>query len=188
MFEFYLITYAVIIFFGRFLSQNQRRKSDLRDQLKRILRDPSAMMMVITSLISFTLPVVEAVLRRDIKFNILSFSNGLLLIVLGWTLSYYANQDISENWSPELSKFEDQVLITSGTYQFVRHPLYFAGLLIFIGTQIYLQNSWSWMLLVILVPAILIRITLEERELIKRFGRNYQEYQKKTKALIPWVW
>ena len=188
MFEFYLITYVVVIFVGRLASQTQRKKTDLIGQVKEILRDPTAIMMVITSLIGFTLPVIESILRQTIKFNILSFSNGLLFIGLGWTLSYYANQDITENWGPGISKHDDQILITTGVYQFLRHPLYLAGLLIFIGTQIYLQNRWSWILLILMAPTILIRIALEERELIKKFGRNYQEYQQKTKALIPWIW
>jgi protein-S-isoprenylcysteine O-methyltransferase Ste14 len=188
MLEFYLITYAIIILIGRFISRTQRKKTDLKEQLQGILRDPTAIMMVFTTLISFTLPVVEAVLRRTIKFNILSFSNGILLIGLGWALSYFANQDIAENWSPAIMNYGDQFLVTRGTYQVVRHPLYLAGLLIFVGTQIYLQNTWSWILLLLMVPTIIIRISLEEMRLIKKFGRNYQEYQQRTKALIPWVW
>ena len=188
VFEFYLITYAVIILIGRFVSQIQRKKTDLPGQIKEILRDPTAIMMVITSLIGFTWPVVEVILRQSIQFNLLSLCNGLLFIGLGWTLSYFANQDITENWAPGISKDDDQILITSGVYQVVRHPLYLAGLLIFIGTQIYLQNRWSWILIIWMVPTILIRINLEEKELIKKFGRNYQVYQKKTKALIPWIW
>jgi protein-S-isoprenylcysteine O-methyltransferase Ste14 len=173
---------------GRFLSRTKRKKTDLKEQLQGILRDPTAIMLVFTTLTSFTLPVVEAVFRQTIKFNILSFSNGFLFIGLGWVLSYFANQDIAENWSPEIVKYDDQFLITSGTYQVVRHPLYLAGLLIFVGTQIYLQNTWSWILLLLMVPTIMIRISLEEKRLIKKFGRKYQEYKQRTKALFPLIW
>ena len=50
------------------------------------------------------------------------------------------------------------------------------------------QNTWSWLSLVVFFPVILIRILLEEKELINRFGEEYLDYIQKTKALIPWIW
>ena len=186
-FEFYLIVYALIVLIGRLISLIHRKKVNLLEQFYVIIRDPSAIMLVIASFTAFTLPLVEVILRGTIDFNFFSFLNGFLFLGLGWTLSYIANMDLAENWSAGIGRQDHRVLVTGGSYQIIRHPLYLSGLLLLIGTHLYFQNTWSWISFSFIIPTLLIRISLEEKELVRVFGEDFLEYRQRTKALIPWI-
>jgi hypothetical protein len=54
----------------------------------------------------------------------------------------------------------------------------FPGLFILIGTNIYFVSSWAWISLLLALVVILIRVPIEERYLVERFGQEYIAYQK----------
>ncbi len=73
-----------------------------------------------------------------------------------------------------------------GIYRYIRHPQSLGEFPLFIAISFAL-NSWflvliSFILIMIYVP---IMIYYEERDLIKRFGDKYRNYQKTTGALVP---
>ncbi|MBC8438651.1 MAG: hypothetical protein H8D87_03080 [Deltaproteobacteria bacterium] len=78
------------------------------------------------------------------------------------------------------------IFTVRGTYQWVRHPLYFFSLLMIwanvsLTTDRLLFNGlWTvW---------IIIGTFLEERDLIASFGDEYRNYQRKVPMLIPYKW
>ena len=76
-------------------------------------------------------------------------------------------------------------LVTNGIYARIRHPRYVQ---IIIGCASYacLSNYLAAYGVVAFVAiAILILIPLEERELARRFGAEYEEYRRRVPALIP---
>ena len=88
------------------------------------------------------------------------------------------------NISPTLK--ENAPLRTSGPYRFVRHPMYLA-LLVFCGGYVagnvtaYSVSLWLAILLVLAL-----KIYYEERILAKRHS-GFEDYAKKTKRLIPFL-
>jgi methanethiol S-methyltransferase len=71
-----------------------------------------------------------------------------------------------------------------GTYKFVRHPLYFFSLLMIWSNP---DISADRLLFNVLWSAWIVTGTfLEERDLVRDFGKNYQDYQKAVPMLIPW--
>jgi len=80
-----------------------------------------------------------------------------------------------------------QTVITTGPYHYVRHPLYASGLFLFLGTP--LLGSWYGFLLILLfLPALLVRAVLEERTLLQELP-GYDAYMTQVKyRLIPYVW
>lgn len=76
-------------------------------------------------------------------------------------------------------------LNVSGLNQYVRHPLYFATLLMVLGYFI------IWPTLMVLVIACVISVYLvvgtkfEEKKLIAEFGDQYLQYKKQVPMLIP---
>ncbi len=80
---------------------------------------------------------------------------------------------------------DDHILIKSGPFSIVRHPLYISYILIIFGLSLLLHIYWF------LIPTILIIISIypaakaEERNLIKLFGSQYLEYQKKVGMFVP---
>lgn len=79
-------------------------------------------------------------------------------------------------------------LVTKGMYRYVRHPLYFATLLLFWGLFLY-WPSWKWLVINLLVLSyLIIGSRLEEQKLEKQFGKAYRQYKKEVKALIPFLY
>ena len=76
--------------------------------------------------------------------------------------------------------------IHSGIYKYIRHPQVVGEWPLFVVFA-FIANSWilfgiSIAFIIIYTP---IMIILEERDLVKRFGDSYREYQKTTGALFP---
>ncbi len=83
--------------------------------------------------------------------------------------------------------FEDEKparFVTNGLYRLVRHPLYFAGLLILWLSPQVTVNSFSMYAAATIY--ILIGAFFEERKLLREFGEAYAEYKSRTPMLIPW--
>ena len=71
-------------------------------------------------------------------------------------------------------------------YRYIRHPMYFAILLVFVSstttyTDLFFVN------LISIVTYIEIGSYFEEKSLIKKFGPDYVEYQNTTKRYLPGI-
>ena len=74
----------------------------------------------------------------------------------------------------------------SGIYRFIRHPQSLGEFPMFVAISFAL-NSWflvivSFVFILIYIP---IMIYYEEKDLVRRFGDDYLQYQKTTGALFP---
>jgi len=89
---------------------------------------------------------------------------------------------------PSLIGFEKTtMLITSGVYRYIRHPLYTS--LFFLGWGIFFKNP-SWLEGIMAGIAsifLLLTVVAEEYENNRYFGTAYCEYIKKTRMLIPFI-
>ena len=84
-----------------------------------------------------------------------------------------------------LSGLAPEKLVLNGLYRWVRHPLYTCSLLL-----IWLAPSMTWNLLALNlgVSAYLwIGSIFEERKLVEQFGKEYEEYRKRTPRIIPGI-
>jgi protein-S-isoprenylcysteine O-methyltransferase Ste14 len=131
----------------------------------------------------------------SIWINLFSFADYIPIKVVQWTglaifiMSIYlldrSHSDLGKNWNSQVAINEKQNLIKIGVYKDIRHPMYTAHLLWGIGNALVFAN---W----IVGPAMLITIILflpqrikrEEKLLMKEFGDEYEDYMKKTGALI----
>lgn len=93
---------------------------------------------------------------------------------------------LGDNMSPEIEIKRTHKLITEGPYSYVRHPLAMCVLLELAGFTL-VSNSYYAFGGVILVffPFIYIRVYLEEKALIEKFGDQYLEYKKQVFAMLP---
>ena len=86
------------------------------------------------------------------------------------------------------SNFENtSLLVKSGIYGYIRHPLYLSIFLL--GTGIMLKNPEKVQLVLGIVNLIAVYITarIEENEMIAKFGDQYRIYMKETKMFIPFI-
>ena len=72
---------------------------------------------------------------------------------------------------------------TSGLYKLVRHPLMLGFIIAFWATPT--MTTGHLVFAIVTTVWILISIQLEERDLIKFHGEDYQKYRKETSMLLP---
>ena len=79
------------------------------------------------------------------------------------------------------------VLIESGIFKHVRHPMYSS--LLFLAWGLLLRNIEVALLIVALIATCLgvLAALMEEKENIAYFGESYRHYMLKTKRFIPYV-
>lgn len=90
--------------------------------------------------------------------------------------------------SSRLRIVEDQKLVTTGVYKYIRHPLYLGEFCRNIGVPL-LFNSLTGLILILLGNLfLLLRIDTEEEMLVEEFGEEYIDYRKRTKRILPFVY
>jgi len=79
-------------------------------------------------------------------------------------------------------------LISTGLYAYVRHPLYFAIIVMLLGALLFLPH-WPMLVFVGVTFVYLpIGVHFEEQKLISEFGDTYRQYQRQVKMLVPFVY
>ena len=117
------------------------------------------------------------------------FMIGFVIIVFGLVLRIWAVWALGTSFRTTVETHENQKVKRDGPYRLTRHPSYSGLLLIACGYGIAVQNWLSFVVAIGLpLAALLYRIHVEEAFLVKSLGAEYQEYQKQTKRLIPWIW
>ncbi|HJU18209.1 MAG TPA: isoprenylcysteine carboxylmethyltransferase family protein [Stellaceae bacterium] len=110
--------------------------------------------------------------------------SGAVLVAIGLGFAAWARRHIGRNWSGYVSLKEGHTLIRSGPYRLVRHPIYAGLLLALIGTALAI-GEWRGLLAVLFaVLAFLRRIGVEEQRMRETFP-EYEDYRRRTPALIP---
>lgn len=104
-----------------------------------------------------------------------SFLGGILWLWAATTLGRYLTIEI-EPKSPEL--------ITTGPFSIVRHPIYFAATIFFIGVAAISREPGTIILLIVIVLVEIEKARREEAELAKRFP-EFEEYKRRVGFLFP---
>jgi protein-S-isoprenylcysteine O-methyltransferase Ste14 len=114
---------------------------------------------------------------------------GFILLVLGTVLHLWTGKLLGI-WGliglPEVSNRIGGKMVTEGPFSVVRHPTYLAHTLMFSG--IFLLTGAVAVGIITLIDFVLIHaviIPLEEKELSKRFGNDYNLYKKKVPKFLP---
>jgi protein-S-isoprenylcysteine O-methyltransferase Ste14 len=166
------------------MSTRSRKKTE-----RQVSRTENILLGLLT-LASGILPLIYSVT------NWLNSLNYVLPTWLGWTgifvlafsllIFWRAHFDLKANWSPSLEIYEGHTLITSGIYQYIRHPMYASLLLQSIAQMLLLQN---WIAgpagLFMFIPFYIFRSRAEEKMMIERFGDQYREYKRTTGSILP---
>ncbi|KTD67674.1 Isoprenylcysteine carboxyl methyltransferase (ICMT) family protein [Legionella santicrucis] len=112
---------------------------------------------------------------------------GDMLVVFSFYMFYLVSK-VNTYAAANIRVEEGQKVITAGPYRFMRHPMYFGAIFLFIGTSLALGSWWTLLLAPVLLTTLVARILNEEKILVRDL-HGYAEYQKKvTTRLIPFIW
>jgi protein-S-isoprenylcysteine O-methyltransferase Ste14 len=145
--------------------------------------------MLFTSLGIIALLVVPAV---DYRFGWSAVPLGVvmlgdLLVTLGF---YLISRVYRENTytSATIEVAQDQMVISTGPYAFVRHPMYASASLYLLGTPLALGSYLGLVPLAAIIPFLIWRLVDEERFLARNLP-GYIAYQKRIRyRIVPYVW
>lgn len=111
------------------------------------------------------------------------------LILFGFSLRIFAVWYLGNSFTVNVQTTTTQILKRQGPFRFIRHPSYTGLLLYYLGLGLLMHNMISLLILTIVpIFIVCIRIDKEEKILLMHFGKEYEEYQKSVKRLIPFVY
>jgi protein-S-isoprenylcysteine O-methyltransferase Ste14 len=112
---------------------------------------------------------------------------GIGLFLTGVLYRLWAIRTLGRFYSHRVRTQSRHRIVVIGPYRFTRHPAYAGMIVANVGIAIYFFNQVTLgVLLILLVPAILLRIFIEEKTLFKIEG--YAQYAENRKRLFPGVW
>jgi protein-S-isoprenylcysteine O-methyltransferase Ste14 len=112
---------------------------------------------------------------------------GDVLVVLSFAMMFFVFKENS--YAASTIKVEaEQPVISTGLYRLVRHPMYSAGVILFIGTPLALGSAWGLIVAIPLCGVIIARLLDEERYLAAHLP-GYDAYRRQVRHhLVPFVW
>jgi protein-S-isoprenylcysteine O-methyltransferase Ste14 len=114
---------------------------------------------------------------------------GFPFIIVGLIVRWIAILQLGKAFTVDVAITESANLKTDGIYERIRHPSYSGMLAIVTGFGATMSSLYSFLVLVTpVLIAVIYRIYVEEKVLIKEFGNNYLDYKSKTKRLIPGIY
>ncbi len=187
----------LIAFFGpAFAITINLMKSDPKLLERRIsagpLNEKETSQKIIQSIaqVSFLLVIILPALDHRFGWSIVpSYVSiiGDILVVIGFYIVFLVFKE--NTYASALIEVDSgQKVISTGTYAWVRHPMYSGALILILGTPLAL-GSWWGLLTLVLFTLVLVWRLLDEERVLARDLPGYVEYEKKVKYhLVPFVW
>ncbi len=113
---------------------------------------------------------------------------GAALTLIGMIGTVYCRSVLGRFWTAELTISPDHQIIDRGPYGLVRHPIYLAVSVQYLGTALVFPTWWLILAVLIAVVAYVLKANLED-EVLARTLAGYAEYRQRVKyRLLPGVW
>jgi len=109
---------------------------------------------------------------------------GIISVTVGFIIEILGIQALGINFRIELPK-EETELITSGIYKLMRNPIAFGLFLIIIGTFLLIPNVLTLIITIANIIVFDTKVRDEEKFLLARFGKTYEDYQRKVGRYFP---
>lgn len=117
----------------------------------------------------------------------IAHSIGIAIFLSGVFYRLWAIRTLGRYYSHRVQIDSEHRIVDSGPYRFTRHPAYAGMIVANAGVTLYFLNWVTVCIFVFtLVPAILLRIVIEEKTLFAVDG--YAQFAEKRKRLFPSVW
>jgi protein-S-isoprenylcysteine O-methyltransferase Ste14 len=142
--------------------------------------------LVIGTLVTLS-SLAEYIVRGSFSWSALAA--GLILAAVSFKLRWAAISALGRFWSLHVEIRENHDFVQSGPFRFMRHPTYFSMLLELVAFAL-ICSAWCTLaaIPILFVPALILRLRLEEPALVAKFGSAYREYQRRVPMLVPYKW
>jgi protein-S-isoprenylcysteine O-methyltransferase Ste14 len=114
---------------------------------------------------------------------------GLTIAWTGILLRWWSVLTLAELFTTRVMVHEDQRVVRTGPYGFVRHPSYLGLLVLLVGLGLALGSAASALVMVAMpTVGVVKRIRVEESALVAERGPRYTDYCQGRARLLPGVW
>jgi protein-S-isoprenylcysteine O-methyltransferase Ste14 len=173
-----------------FIVQRQLRRTKVARSLRGGPQDKgNAIVIGSVTGIGLLLPIIFDLVGIGIfSISIIAGSIALVVMFLGFALRVWAARTLGKYYTTTLMTIADQKVVSSGPYATIRHPGYLAEILLWTGFGVLSSN----LIVLFSMPALftgayMYRISSEEKMLVRELGKDYKEYQKRTKRILPYL-
>lgn len=112
---------------------------------------------------------------------------GLIVyLVFSWT-QIWSFKTLGANYSQDVMIKKDHQLVEKGPYKFIRHPQYLSQILLDLGAAAATLSFIILPIVLLEVPFLVMRASLEEKLHRKHFGEKFKEYKTKSGFFIPFI-
>jgi protein-S-isoprenylcysteine O-methyltransferase Ste14 len=112
---------------------------------------------------------------------------GISLFLVGVCFRLWAIKTLGVFYSHRVRTMAQHRIVDSRPYHLIRHPAYTGMMIAHAGVVLYFLNRVTlFVFLIGFVPAIILRIVIEERTLVRIAG--YSDFARKRKRLFPGIW
>lgn len=112
---------------------------------------------------------------------------GFTIFLIGLAIAIVGRLQLGDNWVDleDRQVLPGQMVVSTGIYRYIRHPIYTGDLLLLFGLELAL-NSWLILAVVALIP-IVAKQAIEEEAILSKELPGYTDYCKYSKRFIPFV-
>lgn len=113
---------------------------------------------------------------------------GVVLYAIGGAIRLLAAQALGKHLSAQVVIQEGHRLVQAGVYGLARHPIYLGLLVSMVGLPLVFRSWLVFPMLVMHAAKVHVRIGREEKLLREHFGDEFEDYSKRTRRLIPYIY
>jgi protein-S-isoprenylcysteine O-methyltransferase Ste14 len=114
--------------------------------------------------------------------------SGLFLAAISLVFLVWVHRALGKNFSTCIGVKRHHVLVETGPYGLIRHPMYSAYFILFLSAFLI---SGNWIIgasgLAVILLLMTVRLQLEEGLLVGRFGEAYLFYRERRPKFIPCI-
>ena len=131
----------------------------------------------------------KKILARDFGTRYLLVGLGIICMIIGILMSRKRRKYLTFSklsGAPELSKKNyPGKLLTEGPYARIRNPRYIEALFVTFGYVLFANYLIPHIMFLLSLPVLFLVVILEENELVRRFGKEYEAYCQTVPRFIP---
>jgi len=189
----FLIVYFFLVFFLRSFLLWKKTKinpitftkgDDAHGYNGKVFSLISLLELVIISIYAFA-PSIHKYL---LPFWYLEYDNlkwiGWGLLILSLCIVWLAQSNMRESWRIGIDEENKTQLITKGFFSVSRNPIFLGIIIANLGLFFVLPNAFTLLIFSLSTISVNTQIRLEEEFLMKQFGDEYKQYQKKVRRWV----
>lgn len=182
---FYLPIITVLVIYIARVMELRTKRETIAGQVREKL---TLRIFILTGTLTLVGSIAEYVITaRGVSW--LLYFCGVTCGLLSFWIRRRAIAALGKFWSLHVEIRENHQLVRSGPFRFVRHPAYLSMAFELLALTLTCNARLTLLVVpLVFIPALILRIRIEEQALVEKLGTAYVDYQRTTPALFPHMW